>query len=161
VSENAKERLPAVGANENESYRTRDWERERAPAQNLRTWLVSKMAELTGLDPQEIDIWEPFTDLGLTSKDAVIISGDLEKLLDRRLSPALLYDYPSIGMLAQHLAALSEGPERGWQSSPEPAPVADPLGDILATIESLPEIEAESLLERLVPITDPQGEELR
>jgi acyl carrier protein len=161
VSENAKERLPAVGANESGSYRTGNWKRERAPAQNLRTWLVSKMAELTGIDPQLIDIWEPFTDFGLTSKDAVIISGELEDLLGRRLSPALLYDYPSIGILAQHLAAPSEGPDRGRQSSPEPTPVADPLGDILAKIESLSETEAEALLERLVPITDPRGEELR
>src|SRR5262249_9805263 len=154
VSENAKKRLSAAPANESESYRTRNCEREGAPAQNLRTWLVSKMAELTGIDPQSIDIWEPFTAFGLTSKDAVIISGELEDLLGRRLSPALLYDYPSVGILAQHLAAPSEGPDRGRQSSNEPA---DPLGDILAKIESLSETEAEALLERLVPTTDPRG----
>lgn len=90
-------------------------------AQELQIWLVSRVAELTGINPQEISVLEPFTGFGLASKDMIMLSGELEELLGCRLTPTLLYDYPSIGKLARHLAERlpaerqdDDGP--GWQS---------------------------------------------
>ena len=116
-------------------------------AQELRAWLVSKISEITGLKPHEIGLQEPFDAYGLVSKDAIMLSGELENLLCRRLSPTLLYDHPSVGALVQHLTAQSDDSEPGRQPGPSPTQKADPLDDILASLEPLSEAEAEALLE--------------
>lgn len=90
-----------------------------APAQEIQSWLVSKIAEVTGLAQQEIGEWEPFTAFGLVSRDVIMLSGELEDWLGRRLSPTLLYDYASLGALARYLAgehpkADSGGHAKGW-----------------------------------------------
>ena len=69
----------------------------------IRQWLIAKLAECTALLPDEISIYEPFSQYGLGSVDAVSLSGELEEWLDCTLSPTLLYDYPSIDALARHL----------------------------------------------------------
>lgn len=73
-------------------------------AEDIQLWLVAKVAELVAVDPDEIDITEPFARFGLDSIAAAGLSGDLEDWLDRRLSPTLVWDYPTIELLAQHLA---------------------------------------------------------
>ena len=67
-------------------------------------WLIDRIAEYTGSTPLSIDSTIPFADYGLGSAEAVILSGDMERWLGRRLSPMLLWDYPTIDALAQHLA---------------------------------------------------------
>ena len=71
----------------------------------FQAWLVSHLAELLKIAPQEIDIRAPFDRYGLDSAEAVLLTGDLEDWLGRQLSPSLLYDYLTIEALAQHLAA--------------------------------------------------------
>jgi phthiocerol/phenolphthiocerol synthesis type-I polyketide synthase C len=73
-------------------------------AQTIQGWLVARLSEVLGVESQDIDIREPFTWYGLTSRDAVGLSGDLEDWLGRRLSPTLAYEYPTIETLARHLA---------------------------------------------------------
>src|SRR5262245_56982748 len=128
-------------------------------AQELRIWLVSKIVGLTGIDPQLIGVWEPFTAFGLASRDVVILSGELEELLGHQLSPTLLYDYPSIGVLAQRLAAPPEGADPDSHLSPGLTPEADILGNILAEVGRLSEAEAETLIEKLSLTQEPRGEE--
>src|SRR5713101_7328550 len=76
-------------------------------AKVIQAWLVSQLSQVLQVEPQDIDIYEPFTNYGLTSVDAVGLSGDLEDWLKRRLSPTLAYDYPTIVTLARHLAGES------------------------------------------------------
>ena len=52
----------------------------------------------------QIDIRIPFASLGLDSAAAVGISGDLEVWIGRRISPTVLYSYPTIESLASYLA---------------------------------------------------------
>jgi acyl transferase domain-containing protein/acyl carrier protein len=73
-------------------------------AHTIQDWLVTRLSGVLGVDPQEIDIREPFTSYGLTSVDAVGLSGDLEEWLGLQLSPTLAYEYPTIETLARHLA---------------------------------------------------------
>jgi len=74
-------------------------------ATEISTWLVTKLAEILELDPNSIDPYLDLTDYGLSSIETVNLSGDLENFLARRLSPTLLWDYPTIDALAQYLAA--------------------------------------------------------
>jgi acyl carrier protein len=71
----------------------------------LRHWLIERLAAIQEVDPASVDPAEPFSAYGLGSRDAVGLAGELEEWLGRELSPALLYDYPSIDVLARHLVA--------------------------------------------------------
>ncbi|MBC6366466.1 type I polyketide synthase [Algoriphagus sp. AK58] len=73
-------------------------------SRKIQDWLVSQLAEQLELPPSEINIHEPFSNYGLSSRDLVTLSGDLEEWLGRRLSPSLAYEYPSILLLSNHLA---------------------------------------------------------
>ncbi len=70
----------------------------------IQSWLVAKLAEQLEIDPQGIEIHQDFVEYGLNSIEAINLSGELENLLGRRLSPTLIWDYPNIEMLAVHLA---------------------------------------------------------
>jgi len=107
-----------------------------------------KIAELTGIDPREIGVGKPFTVFGVTSKDAILISGELEEWLGRRLSPALLYDYPSIEAVVRRLSGQSEDAGRDQRSNSGSISAVDPLGEILARLEPLSADEAETILEK-------------
>src|SRR5947199_8940441 len=84
--------------------KNREVKKQLPAAEAIQAWLVSQLSEVLGVEPQDIDIQEPFTNYGLTSRDAVGLSGDLEDWLGRELSPTLAYEYPTIESLARHLA---------------------------------------------------------
>ncbi|BAZ20872.1 beta-ketoacyl synthase [Kalymmatonema gypsitolerans NIES-4073] len=76
---------------------------ETANTEAIAAWLLTKVTEQLQISSQEININEPLAQYGLGSLAAVRISGELQEWLGRELSPTLLYDYPSIAALAQHL----------------------------------------------------------
>lgn len=64
--------------------------------EQLRQWFVQKVCEESGLERSVIYDSEPFSRYGLTSMQAVTITGDLERMLGRRISPTLLWENPTI-----------------------------------------------------------------
>ena len=54
------------------------------------SWLVSRISGQAGISPAEIDLSEPFSNFGLRSQDAVVLSGEMEEWLGRPLPPTLL-----------------------------------------------------------------------
>ncbi|MCU0535966.1 MAG: aminotransferase class I/II-fold pyridoxal phosphate-dependent enzyme [Hydrococcus sp. Prado102] len=85
----------------------------------ISSWLVARLAELLELDPNEIDRQEDLTEYGLSSVDAVNLSGDLENFLGRRLSPTVVWEYPTIEGLSKYLASES-GDEESIKSLDSP-----------------------------------------
>ncbi|NJL82099.1 MAG: acyl carrier protein [Chloroflexaceae bacterium] len=73
-------------------------------ATTIQTWVAAYIAELLEVEPSEVDTSLPFDRYGLDSSAAVGLTGDLEDWLERKLDPTLLYDYPTVEALAQHLA---------------------------------------------------------
>ncbi len=69
----------------------------------VQTWIVNYVAELLEVNPNRIDVTIPFDRYGLDSSAAVGLAGDLEDWLERELDPTLLYDYPTIKTLSQHI----------------------------------------------------------
>jgi acyl carrier protein len=69
----------------------------------IQAWMVDYVAELLEIEPDKIDVAIPFDRYGLDSSAAVGLAGDLETWLDRELDPTLLYDYPTIESLSEHL----------------------------------------------------------
>lgn len=74
----------------------------------LQTWLVTRIASMLEMDSASIDPRQPFTYYGLGSVQAVSLTGDLEDFLGRKLAPTLAWDYPTIELLANHLASESQ-----------------------------------------------------
>lgn len=109
----------------------------------IEDWLTTRLIQRLGVSATEIDIQQPFSYYGLDSLDAVELIGDLETWLGRTLSPTVFWDYSSIQTLAHYLA---ETPKE-LQSSPvtkidQPDHNAE-LEQLLATLEQLPEENAQ------------------
>ncbi len=121
--------------------------------QEIQAWLVQQIAGLLYVDPTTIDVRVSFNNYGLSSRDAVMLSGDLEEWLDRRLSPTLLYEYPTILALSEYLAGepagadgaapLSAAAQQAGLDAPATARSAD---ERLADLERLSDDEVEALL---------------
>jgi acyl carrier protein len=70
----------------------------------IQEWIVSYVANLLEVEPEELDITIPFDRYGLDSSAAIGLTGDLQELLGCELDPTLLYDYPTVESLVQHLS---------------------------------------------------------
>jgi acyl carrier protein len=71
--------------------------------EKLRAWLIAELARMVKIDRAEVDTSKPFQAYGLDSRAAVAVSGALEKAVERRLSPGILFDHETIDDLADHL----------------------------------------------------------
>jgi acyl carrier protein len=91
------------------------WRLPRAPrpapavltAAELEDWIATWLSPRVGVHAVEIDRDKPFTDLGLDSMVAVRMSGDLEDLLGREVSPSVAWEYPTIATVAAHLVEVA------------------------------------------------------
>ncbi|MGI8331393.1 acyl carrier protein [Actinomadura scrupuli] len=81
-------------------------------AESLRQWLIEHLAARIGADPGDIDTGKSFEAYGLDSRVAVQVSGALEKIVERRLSPGLLYEHETIDDLSSHLVRELSLPDR-------------------------------------------------
>lgn len=71
----------------------------------IKTWIINYIADLLEVESSKIDASIPFDRYGLDSSAAVGLAGDLEDWLDEELDPTMLYDYPTIDSLTEHLVA--------------------------------------------------------
>ena len=78
--------------------------RDRPQQIQIQNWLVENLAQRLNISVSAIDINEPFANTGLSSLAAVSLSADLEDLLEIKLSPTIVYDYPNIAELAGYLS---------------------------------------------------------
>ncbi len=76
----------------------------------VRSWLINRIATMSHSDPGTIDAHAAFDSYGLSSTDAVSLSGELQELLGRDLSATLVYEYPTIEMLSRYLGGERDAP---------------------------------------------------
>ena len=81
--------------------------------ETIQDWIIVRLAQAIGVEPHQIDPRLPFTSFGLDSLTAFNLTGDLADWLGRDLPATLLWDYPTIVSLAQHLAQDLGEPEYG------------------------------------------------
>ncbi len=96
----------------------------------IQDWLITHVTELLQIAPDTIDIHDPLANYGVSSRDAVILSGDLEELLGRRLSPTVVYEYPSIELLSRYLAENTEYKTPALSSNSFPGTSVEPIAVI-------------------------------
>jgi phthiocerol/phenolphthiocerol synthesis type-I polyketide synthase D len=99
----------------------------------LRRWLVDQVAEACFLDEDEVDTARPLDEYGLSSRDAVELSGSLEELLGRSLPSTLLWDHPTIDRLAAALTGEDTGQETPGAQG-DPAGNGDGAEDLIAVV---------------------------
>ncbi|MGV0375079.1 polyketide synthase Pks13 [Corynebacterium hadale] len=81
----------------------------------LQEWVAqtAEAADVTGAD--SVDPAKSLEAYGLSSRDAVVLSGELERTLGRRVDPTIAYQHPTILSLAKALTV----PEQPEQPEPE------------------------------------------
>ena len=92
---------------------------------DLRRWLISYLVTTVGSDPDQVDVDIPFNELGVGSRDGVVLAGELAELLGRPVSPIDIWQNPTVAALAHALT----------NPDAEPAPAAE--GIAATTIEPI------------------------
>lgn len=69
----------------------------------LRQWLIERLARQVKVPPEQVDTTRTFESYGLDSMVAVEVSGTLERIVKRRLSPGLLYEQDTVDTLTAYL----------------------------------------------------------
>ena len=69
----------------------------------IASWLVAYVARELGVPEDAIDRTAALADLGLGSRQAVILAGDLEDWLGRELDATVVWEHPSVDALAAYL----------------------------------------------------------
>jgi acyl carrier protein len=75
----------------------------------IRTWLVEQITRTTGLPASQVDISQPFSSYGIDSVAAAGLSGELANWLGEPIAPTITWDYPTVKLLACHLASQLAG----------------------------------------------------
>ncbi|MHC5725241.1 MAG: acyl carrier protein [Nostoc sp.] len=70
----------------------------------IKEWLIAYLADLLEIEPEQVDVETTFGRYGLDSSVAVVLTGDLADWLGKELELRLVWDYPTIADLAQHLS---------------------------------------------------------
>jgi acyl carrier protein len=71
--------------------------------QTIQEWLIQQLAEQLQIDPTLVDIKASFDSYSLDSSQVLVIASKAEKNFGFKLSPILLWHYPSIESLSQRL----------------------------------------------------------
>ncbi len=79
-------------------------ERGRPGEDEIGEWLIKRIATHLKVGTELIAVDRPFTQMGIDSTEAVVLSGDLQEWLGRRIPPTIAWDYPTIETLGKHLA---------------------------------------------------------
>ncbi len=74
-----------------------------ADEDGLRRWLTDYLVATLGCDPDRIDRGASMHDLGVASRDAVVLTGELSEALGRVVSPVEFWQYPTVTKLARFL----------------------------------------------------------
>jgi acyl carrier protein len=66
----------------------------------IQVWMIERLAKQLKKDVKDIDPARPFEEYGLDSMFAVQVTAELEKVVEMRLSPALLFENTCIDDVA-------------------------------------------------------------
>ena len=98
---------------------------------DLRHWLVDYLVTNIGCTPDEVDPDLSLADLGVSSRDAVVLSGELSELLGKTVSPIDFWEHPTINALAAYLTAPEPDPESDAAlKRPAPNSIDEPIAVI-------------------------------
>ena len=74
--------------------------------QDLRTWLVTFVADVIAVTPGEVDPAAPWESLGVDSAMTLVLVADLSVVLGREVRPIEVLANPTIDAVVEHLMAV-------------------------------------------------------
>jgi myxalamid-type polyketide synthase MxaD len=92
----------------------------------LRDFVRARLAQHLRCGPGDVDPRAPFQSLGVDSLMAVTLVRELERRLERRLYPTLLFEFQTVDALVRHLEASQPEPAPAPSEPVAPATPADP-----------------------------------
>ncbi len=75
----------------------------------LRHWLADYLVTTVGCSPGDVNFEAYFNDMGVGSRDSVVLAGELAELLGRPVSPVELWQHPTINALVDFLSGKEPG----------------------------------------------------
>ena len=72
---------------------------------SIQQWLVTRIAGIAQIGPEEVDMDRPFAEFGMDSMQLFELSGDLQKFLGHDVSEIVAWDYPTIAKLSSYLSS--------------------------------------------------------
>jgi acyl carrier protein len=72
---------------------------------SIQEWLVTRIAAIAQITPEEVDMDRPFAEFGMDSMQLFELSGDLQKFLGHDVSEIVAWDYPTIAKLSAYLSS--------------------------------------------------------
>lgn len=81
-------------------------EAESARTRQAVEWIVEYISKRLDVAPASMPLDAPFTQFGIESTFAVVMSGDISAWTGHDVPPNLLYEHPTIIDLARHIASL-------------------------------------------------------
>jgi thioesterase domain-containing protein/acyl carrier protein len=79
-------------------------------AAEIRQWIIGEVADVLRVNPSMIDAAAPLESHGVDSLTAITITGKLSSWLNRNVQATLMWDYPNIEAIAEHLAGSPDKP---------------------------------------------------
>ncbi|BAY39665.1 Thioester reductase [Nostoc sp. NIES-2111] len=132
--------------------------KETYSAADIQAWMISNLAEMLGVDADEIDPTINLESYGLDSAQAMTLVSKLEKLLGFQPSPLLLWHYPTIeslsGRLAEELEEQSESQDT--DSNTSSLTTDAPVLDLQAEVVLDPTIHPGGAIPVDFPVTQPK-----
>lgn len=77
---------------------------ENLSSQDVKEWLVKKIAFKLEIAEKEVDVHQFFDDFALDSTEALVLSGELENWLGFELETTALWYHPTISELSEYIA---------------------------------------------------------
>ncbi|MFJ9903730.1 acyltransferase domain-containing protein [Streptomyces sp. NPDC101152] len=96
----------------------------------LRRLIAERAAAWHGTAPDDVPMDRPLADLGMASRDAVVLAGELSRLVGRELPPTLLWEAPTGDALVAHLCRTSAQETPAVVARPALADAGEPVAVI-------------------------------
>ncbi len=78
--------------------------------EEIEEWIVNWLSQELGVAADTIDPDQAFVDIGVGSRQAVFLSGELEDWLGTTIDASVAWDHPTIASLAQFLSNAESTP---------------------------------------------------
>lgn len=114
----------------------------------ITAWLLDWIAQELQMPKGEIDPARSLLDYSMSSVTATILVGDVEDWLGLHLSPTLVWDFPTIDAITDHLIQM-QAEQKGSVPAETAAEPGEDAEALLARLDELSEEEVDALLKKL------------
>jgi acyl carrier protein len=72
----------------------------------VKDWLITRIVQILQLAPEEVSSHAVFSELGMSSLQAIELAAELENWSDRKIPATIVYEYPTIEDASAYVISL-------------------------------------------------------